>query len=198
MSDEETEENGTIEQRPKRKEVDLNITIGKKEDAEIGKYTKEQLAQRLTQIGVPTEAEDIKSAEDFRQHVRILQMEVQKQKKSEEKAQSQTSIPQASGQSKLSGEQATDTFEPSEAYPSYGDIPIALREYPSRKAMLEDLQKEAENPNSEHQKEAQHFLTALGKKIQKSREPLEIELQNVRDVARGKKPVWKTKREDEY
>jgi hypothetical protein len=199
MSDEETEEYGTV----KKKVVDVNIHVGKEGKKTVTDKDAKALAEQLSEIT----SEDIKQAEyvsEYEDQKRRLHTELAREigkdrtersrKKALEKVQTEAGSP-ATGTATLSGEEATDGEEGSNV--DYGDVPIAFREYPSRNAMFADLKKEASNPESEYRKEAENLLVALHRRIGKSREQFSAELQNVRDVARGKKAKWKIKREDE-
>ena len=199
---EDNEEYGTVE---KKKVIDLNINIDKE-----GKKDKpssedaEALASQLSSITGET-IEVAEYVSEFKAQQRQLKNELakeigkQRSERSRQKALSKVRTEggsTATGTAQLSADDAMGNSEDGSTV-DYGDVPISLREYPTRQAMFNDLQKESKNSESEFQKEAQNLLTALNRRVVKSRESISAELQNVGDVARGKKPVWKIKREDE-
>lgn len=200
MSDGENEEEyGKVA----KKTVDINVNVGQQGSKKVTSEDAEALAKQLSAITGET-VEPAQFTSEYEEQKRRLHTELAEEigkdrsersrQKALEKVQTEAGSP-ATGTATLSGEQATDGEEGSTV--DYGDLPIAFREYPSRQAMFKDLQKEANNSESEFHKEAKDLLTALNRRIIKSREPLSAELQNVGDVARGKKPKWKIKREDE-
>ena len=199
MSEDENEEYGQV---PK-KVIDLNINIDR-DKKKVTSSDAEALAEQLSEIT----GEDVEPAQyvnEFKEQQNKLKLELareigrERSERSRRKAFGKVQTEGGStstGTAQLSGDEATDGINEGSTV-DYGDLPISLREYPSRIAMFEDLKKEASNSESDFQKEAKDLLVALHRRIGKSREPLSAELQNLGDVAKGKPAKWKIKREDE-
>ena len=176
MSEENSEEEyGTI---AKKKVIDLNINI-EKEKKKVTSEDAEALAEQLSEIT----GEDVEPAQyvtEFKEQQNKLKLELareigkQRSDRSRKKALGKVQTEggsTATGTAQLSGEYATDGDNEGSIV-DYGDVPISLREYPTRQAMFNDLQKESKDSESEFQKEAQNLLTALNRRVVKSRESL--------------------------
>lgn len=202
MSDEENEEQ---EYKPKAKQVDINVNVqqGQGKKTTVTDKMARQVAEELSAILGET-IEPAKLVSEYEAQKNKLKLEIAKEigkgrenrsrKEALERASSEGGAT-ATGTATLTAEQATGGS--AEGSTDYGDLPLSFREYPSKTAMFADLKKEASNPESEFCKEAQNLLTALHRRVGRSREQLSAELENVGDVARGKKAKWKIKREDE-
>jgi len=195
-------ENENEEYEPKKKVIDVNVNVGQQAKKEVTDKDAQALAEQLSEI-IGEDVTPAKYVSEYEDQKRRLHTELaieigsRRSERSRKQALERTSYPTASGQSQLSAEQATGEQEfEGECFDE--NTPIRNREYSSVEQMLRDLSKTANNPDSPYKKDAQNALIAYGKKHQKSREGmLEAELQNVGDVARGKKPMWKIKKRSE-
>jgi len=172
----------------------LTIKVQNMSDIEKDKLwntMREKITEGLEQEGVSVDANSIKTEEQLSNYIRVLN-ELRK------RSRDQVSVNLSEQGSKAGGSATLDNQNQQGSREIYDtSLPLDWREYPDYESMIEDLKRISEDQTNPESKEAIAYLKRLKKKAHKSKQGVNVELENLGEVARGKEPKWKTVEGDE-